>query len=444
MSSTAFMVNGFDVANAHKVEPHMQELIARRAKALGPSYKLFYEHPVHFVRAEGVYLYDADGTPYLDVYNNVPSVGHCHPRVIEAVNKQMTTLNSHTRYLNERILDYADDLLSTFPAEMSNVMFTCTGSESVDLAMRIARFHTKGTGFIVTRNAYHGITASVAEISPTMGPYVPVGQHVQMVEAPDAYRTEPGVDVGEAFAKDVERAINDLERHGIRFAGMIVDTVFSTDGLLPHPAGFLKKAVDVVHQRGGLFIADEVQPGFARLGDSMWGFQRHGILPDMAVMGKPMGNGLPIAAVVAKPELLAEFGNKVRYFNTFGGNSVCIAAAQAVLDVIRDEKLMENSKRMGEYILNGLREATESHPGVGDVRGAGLYLAVEFVKDKKTKERDGEFALRLVNALRENRVLISATGLGGNSLKIRPPLPFTKANSDEFIDIFKKTLEQIS
>lgn len=444
MSSTAYMLNGFDVANTHKMEPHMQELIAQRAKLLGPSYKLFYEHPVHFVRGEGVHLYDANGTPYLDVYNNVPSVGHCHPRVVEAVTRQMSTVNAHTRYLNEGILNYAEQLLSTFPVEMSNVMFTCTGSESVDLAMRIARFNTKGTGFIVTRNAYHGITASVAEISPTMGPHVPVGQHVRMVKAPDAYRTAPGVDVETEFAEEVERAINELERHGIRFAGMIVDTVFSTDGLFPHPAGFLRKAVDVVHRRGGLFIADEVQPGFARLGDSMWGFQRHNILPDLAVMGKPMGNGLPIAAVVARPELLAEFGNKVRYFNTFGGNSVCIAAAQAVLDIIRDEQLQDNSKKMGEYILKGLRESTSGHPGVGDVRGSGLYLAVEFVKDKETKEPDGEFALRLVNALRENRVLISATGPAGNSLKIRPPLPFTRANSDEFLDIFNRTLEQVS
>jgi 4-aminobutyrate aminotransferase-like enzyme len=444
MSSTAYMLNGFDVANTHKVEPYMQELIARRAKLLGPSYKLFYEHPVHFVRAEGVYLYDADGTPYLDVYNNVPSIGHCHPRVVEAINRQATTLNSHTRYLNEGILNYAEQFLATFPAEISNVMFTCTGSEAVDLSMRIARFNTKGTGFIVTRNAYHGITASVAEISPTMGPYVPVGQHVRMVKAPDAYRTAPGVDVEAEFAQEVERAINELERHGIKFAGMIVDTVFSTDGLFPHPAGFLRKAVEVVHQRGGLFIADEVQPGFGRLGDSMWGFQRHNIVPDMAVMGKPMGNGLPIAAVVAKPELLAEFGNKVRYFNTFGGNSVCIAAAQAVLDVIRDEKLVDNSKQMGQYLLNGLRDMTEGHASVGDVRGSGLYLAVEFVKDRETKEPDGDFAHRMVNALRENHVLISVTGSIGNSLKIRPPLPFSKPNSDDFLAIFRKTLEQIS
>jgi 4-aminobutyrate aminotransferase-like enzyme len=437
-SSTAFMINGFENENLDKVEASLQERIKLRQKLLGPSYKLFYQHPVHFVKAQGVHLYDVNGTEYLDVYNNVPSVGHCHPRVVEAIAQQAGTLNTHTRYVTDGVLKYAQDLLETFPPELEHVMFTCTGSEANDLALRIARFHTKGTGFIVTANAYHGITAAIAEISPSLGPNEPVGLNVRTIPAPDAYRVE---DVEQRFAADVKNAIADLERHGVKFAGLIVDTCFSSDGLYVHPAGFLKSAVDVVHQAGGVFIADEVQPGFARLGDSMWGFQRHGIVPDLVTMGKPMGNGLPIAAVVTKAELVAEFGYAVRYFNTFGGNSVCIAAAQAVLDVIKEEDLQGNSKRVGAYLLNALKEVTAPYDFIGDVRGAGLFVGVEFVKDTSTKVADKDAALKVVNLLRDKHILISASGNPANVLKIRPPLPFTTKHADQFVDVFKQTLQ---
>lgn len=442
-SPTAGMQNGFDITRLNELNPREREIVSRRESLLGPSYKLMYEHPVEFVRGEGVFLYDDQNNAYLDCYNNVPSVGHCNPAVVEAVSNQIATLNTHTRYMSENILNYSEQLLNTFEPELGHVMYTCTGSEAVDLSLRIAKFYTGGTGIIVTDYAYHGITTTVAAISTTMGKYVPVDQHVRTVRAPDAYRAGDDVDVEQRLADDIEAAIADMERHGIKFAGFIADSIFSTDGLLTTPLGFLKKAIDVVHKHGGVYIADEVQPGFARTGSSMWGYQRHGIIPDLVVMGKPMGNGLPIAAVVAKPELLDDFGRKVRYFNTFAGNPVCIAAAQAVLNEIQNKDLMENSRILGDYLLNGFRMIAENYSQIGDVRGAGLYHAIEFVKDTDTKVPDGVLTRKVVSELRERRILISTTGKGENSLKIRPLLTFSQDNADLLLNQFEDTLKSV-
>lgn len=239
-SPTAGMQNGFDIARVNELNTREREIVSRRESLLGPSYKLMYEHPVEFVRGEGVFLYDAEDNAYLDCYNNVPSVGHCNPAVVEAVSSQIATLNTHTRYMSENILNYSEQLLNTFEPELGHVMYTCTGSEAVDLSLRIAKFYTGGTGIIVTDYAYHGITTTVAAISTTMGKYVPVDQHVRTVRAPDAYRAGEGVDVAQRLADDIEAAIADMARHGIKFAGFIADSIFSTDGLLTTPAGFLK------------------------------------------------------------------------------------------------------------------------------------------------------------------------------------------------------------
>ncbi len=440
-SATAYMINGFDPSTADRLSAEEQDLVARRRRLLGPSYKLFYEHPVHVVRSEGVWLYGPAGEAYLDVYNNVPSVGHCHPRVVEAIARQSAVLNTHTRYLHDSILKYSEDLLATYPAEIGNVMYTCTGSEAVDLALRIARHHTGGTGVVVTRNAYHGLTTAVVEISPSMGPNVPLGQHVYVVDPPESYRDEG--DLGELFAERVAGAIRDMNRHGIKLAAFIADGIFSTDGILTEPAGFLAKAVETVRAAGGLYIADEVQPGFGRTGGHWWGFQRHGVVPDLAVMGKPMGNGMPIAGVAAKPEILERFGTDIRYFNTFAANTVSIAAAQAVLDVIKDERLMENAVTVGDHMIAGMRRLQDRFACIGDVRGAGLFLAVEFVRDRATKEHDGATSLRVVNALRERRILISASGSTGNVLKIRPPLPFQIREADIFLDALGDVLAEL-
>lgn len=432
------MINGFDASRLGSLPERERSMIERRQAMLGPSYRLFYEQPLHLVRGQGVWLYDPDGNAYLDAYNNVPSVGHCHPKVVAAIAEQAAILNTHTRYLDEKILDYSAKLLATFPEEIDRVMYCCTGSEAVDLALRMACYYTGGTGIIITENAYHGTTAASAAISPSLGPNMPLGVHVMTVPAPDAYRSE-GRDVAEMFAENVSKAIAFMQRRGIRPAAFIADSIFSTDGIFSEPAGFLKRTLEVVHEAGALYIADEVQPGFGRLGSHMWGFMRHDIVPDIAVMGKPMGNGLPIAAAVMKGEIQERFGRDIRYFNTFGANHVSIAAANAVLEIIRDEDLMANAVSTGNNLLNGMRMLQQRFDCIGDVRGAGLFLGLEFVKDRQSREPDGARSLAVVNRLRERRVLISAAGLHGNSLKIRPPLPFGK----EHAEIFLTTLEAV-
>ncbi|MBN9056125.1 MAG: aspartate aminotransferase family protein, partial [Rhizobiales bacterium] len=388
------MVNAFSREDFERLGEADKALIARREKVLGPAYRLFYEEPLHLVRGEGVFLHDASGEKYLDAYNNVASVGHCHPRVVEAITAQTAVLNTHTRYLHEGIVDYAETLTATFPDALSQAMFTCTGSEANDLAVRIARFVTGGTGIIATELAYHGLTGAVAEFSPSLGESVTLGPHVRTVPAPDSYRHSPE-EMMEKFGRDVEAAIADLKRHGIRPAMLITDTIFSSDGIFAGPKGFLKPAVDAIHAAGGLFVADEVQPGFGRTGEAMWGFERHGVAPDMVTIGKPMGNGYPMAGIVLRPEVIAEFGPRARYFNTFGGNPVAAAAGKAVLDTIRIEGLQQNALEVGTYLMEALRTLARSHPAIGDVRGAGLFVGVEIDPDPAAKQADAALTTRI-------------------------------------------------
>jgi 4-aminobutyrate aminotransferase-like enzyme len=313
-------------------------------------------------------------------------------------------------------------------------MFTCTGSESNDLALRIARHVTGRQGIIVTESAYHGGTVDVAACSPSMGDQVLEGvPWIRVVKAPDSYRVDTD-DMSRWFADQIQAQITDLEEAGVGFAAFMADSVFSSDGVLPDPVPYLKAAADTVRAAGGLYIADEVQPGFGRLGESMWGFQRHGLQPDIVTLGKPMGNGMPVSGLIAADHVVEGFGGDLRYFNTFGGNPVSIAAAQAVLDVIRDEALIDNAAAMGKRLLAGVREIQAAAPGIGDVRGAGLYLGVEFVSDPASKDPDPGTAIRVVNAMRERGVLISATGYYGNTLKIRPPLPLSAPDVDFFLE----------
>ena len=436
------MANAFDPENASIIDKRDRVLIERRRQLLGQAYRLFYEHPVHVVRGEGVWLFDPEGKPYLDVYNNVASVGHCHPRVVEAISRQAATLNTHTRYLNETVLDYAEALLETFPDQLNQVMFTCTGSEANDLAIRLAREHTKGVGIIVTRQAYHGVTSAIAELSPAFGIHVPLGAHVRAIPAPNTY-LHPDEDIGERFARHVQEAIDDLIRHGFKPAALLVDTIFSSDGVFTEPAGFLAKAVETIRAAGGIFIADEVQAGFGRTGTHMWGFLRHGLVPDIVTMGKPMGNGHPVAGLVAQQQILDEFGTKIRYFNTFGGNPVSSAAGMAVLDVIRDEKLQQNACETGAYLKAGFDALATKHELIGDVRGAGFFIAVEMVKDRRSKSPATQETSLLVNGLRQKRILISATGPHGNVLKVRPQLPFSKENSDMLLSAVDEILRAV-
>lgn len=433
------MTNAFEPGRANLASAE-QEIVTRRQRLLGPGYKLFYEEPVHFVRAEGVWLYDRTGAPFLDVYNNVPSVGHCHPLVVEAMARQAATINVHSRYLHENIVEYAEALLAKFPSDLGHVMFTCTGSEANDLAYRVAKQSTGGTGFIVTSLAYHGGTDAIAAISPSLGKHVPLGAHVRTVSAPDAYRIDG--DVGRAFADSVRSAIADMKRHGIKPAAMIVDTIFSSDGVFADPPGFLREAVDVIREEGALFIADEVQAGFGRTGTHWWGFERHGITPDMVTMGKGMGAGHPLAGLVAKPELVLGLGQS-RYFNTTGGTPVSCAVGSAVLEIIEQENLLENATTVGSYLKQGLQKLALRHDLIGDIRGAGLFIGVELVHNRKTRKPATQETNRVVNGLRSNRVLISSAGPAANILKVRPPLPFTLNNADQFLQIFDDVLAKL-
>lgn len=430
------MVNAFDAAADSSLDAEDQALIARRAKALGPAYRLFYEEPLHLVRGEGVWVWDKAGNKYLDAYNNVASLGHSHPHVVRAISEQLGVLNTHTRYLHDGVVNYAERLLATMPDALGHVMFTCSGSEANDLALRIARSYTKRQGVIVTRLAYHGLTEAVSELSPSLGDFVPRGARVRLIDAPNALSVRPE-DQGARLAADLATAIADMRANGVEPAAFIVDTIFSSDGLYPDPAGFLKPAVDLIRAEGGIFIADEVQPGFARTGDAFWGFQRHEVVPDMVTMGKPMGNGFPVSGMAMQPHLVQEFGEKARYFNTFGGNPVAAAAGMAVLDVIENEGLQDNARRVGAILKDGLQGIADERSDIADVRGAGLFLAVECVANRDDNAPDAALARFVVNHLRRNGVLISATGPAGNILKIRPPLILQESEAGLFVDTTK-------
>ncbi|MFV8054309.1 aspartate aminotransferase family protein [Mycobacterium sp. 48b] len=421
-------------------DPDTERLIEARAHLLGPAYRLFYERPVHLVRGSGSHLFDADGARYLDAYNNVVSVGHCHPRVVAAITRQAETLNTHTRYLHDGIVDYSQRLLATLPKEVDQVMYACTGSEANDLALRVAQMYTGARGVIVTRDAYHGNTEAVTAISPSIGGATSIGSHVRAVAAPDSYRA--GAEVAGRFLADVEAAIADLKAAGAGLSCLIVDTFFSSDGIYPDPS-VLAPAVAAVRAAGGVFVADEVQPGFGRTGEAMWGFTRHGVVPDLVTMGKPMANGLPVAAMAARSEVLEVFAREVPYFNTFGGNPVSMAAAGAVLDVIEDEHLMANAAKVGTALRDELTRVAAGNPRIGDVRGAGLYVGIEMVTDRESSGPDRAAAHDLVNAMRDRKVLISVCGADGNVLKVRPPLVFSDSDVDWFCTEFVGALAEL-
>ena len=434
-------LNAFREALPGELDDATAALVERRMKTFGASSVLFYREPLKMVRAEGAYLYASDGRRYLDFYNNVPTVGHSHPKVVEAVCKQLAEINIHSRYLHDTVHDYAEKLLATFPPELSNIVFTCTGSESNDLALRIAKKASGGTGFIVTETAYHGNTAAVTEISPSSYKTGAPPPHVRTVPAPDPRRFsgKPGT----GFAKVVRDAIAAMQADGIRLAGLIADSIFSSDGVFADPRGFLAPAVKAVRKAGGLFIADEVQPGFGRTGSGMWGFARHGVQPDLVTMGKPMGNGYPIAGVVTSPALLSAFAEDFGYFNTFAASPAAAAAGFAVLEVIQQEGLIENASVVGAHLGGHLLELSTRYPVISAVRGAGLYLGVEFSHDGNATTPDAELATAMINGLRERDILIGAAGRFGNVLKIRPPLCVTKANADELAGRIEEVLAEV-
>jgi 4-aminobutyrate aminotransferase-like enzyme len=414
-------------------QDHRAELLARRNRLLAATYRLFYQQPLQIVRAEDVWMYDEQGRAYLDAYNNVPVVGHCHPTVVDALTRQARTLNTHTRYLAEQPVQLADELLATLPRELGSVVFTCTGSEANDLAVQVSKAVTGASGFIITEFAYHGATDVMAGMSPEDGGMLGAG--VYTVPSPLA------AGGASAFVAQVRDCIERMRAAGVRPAALLVDSAFSSDGVATDPRGFLADAARQVRAAGGLFIADEVQPGFGRLGETMWGFQRHDVIPDLVTMGKPMGNGHPIAAVVARASVFDEFAKRRRYFNTFGGNSVSCAAALAVLAVIQKQGLLENARRVGEYLQRGLRALAQRSPAVRDVRGAGLFIGVELGTNPISDESGAAEATRVVNAMRQRGVLVGVTGRRADVVKIRPPLTFAREHADLLLNELEQSLQ---
>ncbi len=428
--------NRFDPAALGALPERVQELIGRRDKVLGPGYTLIYREPVEFVSGHGAHLVDRDGNDYLDAYNNVPCVGHAHPHVVEAVARQMAAVNTNTRYLQESLVDYAERLLATFPAGLSRLSLACSGSEANDLAIRVARHHTAAEGILVTRWAYHGISREVASFSPTLGAGSPLGPNVRFIDPPDPRLVAADSTLAEHMRAQVREAVADLERHGYRLAALITDCAYSSDGIFSDPIGYMDAVVEEVHAAGGLYIADEVQAGFARLGETMWGFARHGVLPDIVTMGKPMGNGMPLSGVVFRPEVCEDFGQSVRYFNTFAGSSIPIAAGAAVLDVFETENVQQNVIDNGRALRIGLQQITQDSPHVAEVRGDGLYVGVEITTE--TGQPDRARTEDIINDMRTHRVLISGTGKHANTLKIRPPLAFSDTDVTRFLETFAK------
>ena len=425
------------------LDPRTRALVDRRDAVLSPGYRLFYDHPLEFVRGSGTKLYTRDGTEYLDVYNNVPSVGHSHPRVTAAIAEQSALLNTHTRYVHEGLIEYAEVLLDSFTPGLDTLTLVCTGSEANDLALRVAKQATGHRGVIVTENAYHGVTTEIAAISPSLGGDDALADWVRTVRPP--------IDDGTAMLADARTAIADLQAAGHGVAALIVDTAFASDGFIapsPGTRAALAEVRQLVHAAGGVLIADEVQPGFGRLGlrsgePGLWGLCHHDLTPDLVTIGKPMANGLPVAGLVARRELMSTFGARVRYFNTFAGTPVSVAAARATWHVLHDENLPEHAAIIGDELLARLSELESRHPRLRAARGQGLYLAVDVV-DPESSEPDTETAVAIVSALRERRILISASGRHNTALKIRPPLPFSHADVDRFateLDITVRDLD---
>jgi len=403
-------------------------LLERRRRVL-PRSPLFYDQPVHLVRGEGVWLFDADGRRYLDCYNNVPVVGHSHPRVVAAVTQQQRLLATHSRYLHEAIVELAERIQATLPPGLDAVMVVNSGSEANDLAWRIARAATGRAGAVVTACAYHGLTEATHALSPEEWARREQPAHVATIPAPDGYRgpyrrEEDGW--VQRYAAHIDDAARALGGRGL--AAIYLDPAFTADGILSPPATFLREAARRARTLGGLVVADEVQAGHGRSGTHLWSFRASGIEPDMVVLGKPMGNGFPVAALVARSELFAAVPGEVELFSTFGGNPVACAAALAVLAVIEDEGLVANAAQVGSYLRQGLLALADRHPLIGDVRGEGLLLGVELA-DEARMPAAGQ-ARRVKEAMRERQILLGTTGPAGNVLKIRPPLVFQPEHAD--------------
>lgn len=415
------------------------ETLQLRKKYIGSSLRLSYKKPLKIVRGFMQYLYDEKGQKYLDTRNNVPHVGHCHPRVINAAQKQMCVLNTNTRYLHDNLVLYAQKLSAKLPDPLNVCYIVNSGSEANDLALRLAWTYTQKKDVIVIDGAYHGNLSSLIEISPYKfdgkgGTGAP--SHVHKVNTPDGYRGKYKYQdplSGKKYAAQIKDVIDKIRQEGKGLAAFICESLMGCAGQIVFPENYLKYAYKHVRKAGGVCIADEVQVGFGRVGSHFWGFETQNIVPDIVTLGKPIGNGFPLAVVVTKPEIAKAFDNGMEYFNTFGGNPVSCAVGMAVLDVIEQEKLMQNACSTGKYFKEKLKKLKTKHPLIGDVRGMGLFLGVELVLDEEKMTPATEQADYIVEKMKQERILISTDGPFQNVLKIKPPLVFDKDNADLFV-----------
>lgn len=425
--------------------PSIDTTLAVRSELLGGNLRVSYSHPLKIVRGWQQYLYDDMGRAYLDVYNNVPLVGHAHPRVVAAVQQQIALLNTNTRYLHDNILRYAELLTALVPAPLKVCYFVNSGSEANELAIRLARTHTRREDMIVLEHAYHGHTSTLIDISPYKfnGPGGS-GQKpwVHVAPIPDDYRGlyrrgEP--DLGKKYADHVAEILHESQNQGRAVAAYIAETLPSVAGQIVFPPGYLAEVYQHVRASGAVCIADEVQVGFGRLGTHLWGFETQGVVPDIVVLGKPIGNAFPLAAVITTPEIAASFNNGMEFFSTFGGNPVACVAGMAVLDVLREEALQQNASRVGARWIEMLRQLQANHELIGDVRGSGLFLGIDLVNDRASHAPATEPASYVVNRLRERGILAGTDGPYHNVIKLRPPLIF----ADTDADLFTETLDEI-
>lgn len=417
-------------------------LAQRRDQAMGAGAPLFYNAPLHIVRGEGVHLYDADGRRYVDMYNNVPCVGHANPHVVDAMVRQQATLNVHSRYLHEGIVAFAERLAALHHPGIESVIFTCSGTEANEIALRMARMVTGKRGIVCTNATYHGNSEAVGKLTRLTAERN-AGDDVSAIPFPETFRPiKPGAseaELCEAYLDRLQSAIRALEADGTGFAGLIVCSIFANEGLPDVPQGFMPRAAEIVHKAGGLLIADEVQAGYCRTG-KWWGYEVSGFTPDIAVTGKPMGNGLPLAATAASKQLVDTFRSKTRYFNTFASSPLQAAVGMAVLDVIERDGLRESVGTVGAWLKKALAERKPRSAAIGDVRGHGLFIGVEMVKSGAAKEPDEKRTVEVVNKLKDKGFLTSNAGAFRNVVKIRPPLVFTQAHAEAFLQAFDETI----
>ena len=416
-------------------------LIARRNRTIGPYSPLFYDEPLQFVSGSGAWLTEASGRRYLDGYNNVPHVGHANPRVVAALADQAARLNIHTRYLNDRVIDYSEQLLATFAPGLDRVLYGNSGSEANELAIRIARQQTGAVGMIVSDFSYHGTTITLAELTTGLQTREPLAPHIRALRIPDLDTdSRPESEVLATTLAELDTAIRSLQEAGFGVAAALFDPLFSTEGMPRIPAGLVDGIVQRVRAAGGLVIADEVQSGFGRTGSHMWGHAAVGMEPDLVTMGKPMGNGHPMSAVVTSEAVLDQFGAHNEFFNTFAGNPVSAAVGEAVLAEMTAERLQERAGELGEVALARFRALAERHDFVRSAKGTGMFLGLDFAVAGAAAP---QIAKQVVEGMKSRGVLISRIGRESNVLKVRPPLAFGATELPILLDALDDTLSEV-